>query len=61
MPTLQTSIFGGVVVGGLASLIYNYFSKVKLPTALDFFSGVRLVPFVLLPSMFVLSLTFLVF
>ena len=61
MPTLQTSVFGGVVVGGLASLIYNYFSKVKLPTALDFFSGVRLVPFVLLPSMFVLSLTFLVF
>lgn len=61
MPTLQTSIFGGIIVGGISALIYNKFSKVKLPTALDFFSGVRLVPFILIPAMFALSLTFLLF
>ena len=61
MITLQTSVFGGVIVGGLASLIYNYFSKVKLPTALDFFSGVRLVPFILIPSMLGVALVFLLF
>lgn len=58
---IQTSIFGGIVVGLLTSLIYNKVSKIKLPTALDFFSGIRLVPIVLLPTMFVLSLLFLIF
>lgn len=59
--TLQTSIFGGIIVGGLTSFIYNRISKLKLPTALDFFSGIRLVPILLIPSMFLLSLLFLVF
>lgn len=59
--TLQTSIFGGIIVGAITSFIYNRISKLKLPTALDFFSGIRLVPIVLIPAMFVLSLSFLVF
>lgn len=61
LPTIQTSIFGGIVVGGITAVIYNYFSKIKLPTYLDFFSGVRLVPFILIPAMFLLSLIFLIF
>ncbi|MGL5438674.1 MAG: glucose PTS transporter subunit IIA [Metamycoplasmataceae bacterium] len=61
MTTLNTSIFGGIIVGGLTSYIYNNISVVKLPTGLDFFSGIRLVPIVLIPVMFVLSLIFLVF
>lgn len=61
MTTLQTSIFGGVLVGALSSYIYNRFSVIKLPTALDFFSGVRLVPFILLPIMLLLSMVFLIF
>ncbi|MGL4183961.1 MAG: glucose PTS transporter subunit IIA [Metamycoplasmataceae bacterium] len=61
MTTLNTSIFGGIIVGGLTSYIYNKISVVKLPTGLDFFSGIRLVPIVLIPLMFVLSLIFLVF
>lgn len=61
MTTLQTSIFGGIIVGGLTSLIYNHFSTKKLPSVLDFFSGIRLVPFVLIPAMFSLSLVFLIF
>lgn len=59
--TLQTSIFGGIVVGLITSLIYNYISKVKLPQALDFFSGVRLVPIVLIPAITLLSIAFLIF
>ncbi|WP_051122437.1 PTS transporter subunit EIIC [Mesomycoplasma moatsii] len=61
MTTLQTSIFGGIVVGGITSIIYNKFSTKKLPSALDFFSGIRLVPFILIPTMFLLSLMFLIF
>ena len=61
MPTIQTSIFGGIIVGGITAFIYNKFSKIKLPMALDFFSGVRLVPFILIPAMFLLSLFFLIF
>lgn len=59
--TLQTSIFGGIVVGLLTSVIYNKVSKIKLPTALDFFSGVRLVPIVLIPIISLLTLIFLIF
>lgn len=61
MTTLQTSIFGGIIVGGITSVVYNKISTKKLPAALDFFSGIRLVPFVLIPSMFALSLVFCVF
>lgn len=61
IPVLQTSIFGGILVGALTSLIYNKISKVKLPSALEFFSGVRLVPFVLIPSMFLLSVVICLF
>lgn len=61
MITLQTSIFGGIIVGGLTSIIYNHFSTKKLPSVLDFFSGIRLVPFILIPAMFGLALVFLIF
>lgn len=59
--TLQTSIFGGIVVGLITSVIYNKVSKIKLPTALDFFSGIRLVPIVLIPLISLVALVFLIF
>jgi PTS system glucose-specific IIC component len=61
LPTIQTSIFGGIVVGLLTSVIFNKISVLKVPRVLDFFSGIRLVPIVLIPVMFLLSTTFLVF
>ncbi len=61
LPTIQTSIFGGIVVGLLTSFIFNKISVLKVPNFLDFFSGIRLVPIVLIPVMFLLSTTFLVF
>lgn len=59
--TLQTSIFGGIVVGLVTSIVYNKVSKIKLPTVLDFFSGIRLVPIVLIPIISLLTLVFLIF
>ena len=61
LPTIQTSIFGGIIVGLLTSFIFNKVSILKVPKALDFFSGIRLVPIVLIPVMFLLSTIFLVF
>ncbi|MGL5592132.1 MAG: glucose PTS transporter subunit IIA [Metamycoplasmataceae bacterium] len=61
LPTIQTSIFGGIVVGFLTSYIFNKVSVLKVPAALDFFSGIRLVPIVLIPVMFLLATTFLIF
>lgn len=58
---LQTSIFGGIIIGFVASFLYNKISKVKLPTALDFFSGVRLVPIVLIPTVTLVAILFLIF
>lgn len=61
MPTLQTSIFGGVIIGAITSFIYNRVSQIKLPQMLDFFSGIRLVPIVLIPVIFLVAILFLIF
>ncbi|WP_156285863.1 PTS transporter subunit EIIC [Oceanivirga salmonicida] len=42
--TLQTGVFGGIVVGIISSMITNKFSNKTLPDYLAFFSGNRLVP-----------------
>ncbi|MDE5553087.1 MAG: glucose PTS transporter subunit IIA [Malacoplasma sp.] len=59
--TLQTSVFGGIVVGLITSVVYNKVSKIQLPKVLDFFSGIRLVPIVLIPVISLLTLLFLIF
>jgi PTS system N-acetylglucosamine-specific IIC component len=48
--------FVGIISGLVASMMYNRFSKVKLPDALAFFSGKRLVPIMTAVSMLVVSL-----
>lgn len=47
--------FVGIVSGLVASMMYNRFSHVKLPDALSFFSGKRLVPIMTAVSMLVVS------
>lgn len=47
--------FVGILSGIIASIMYNRFSKVKLPDALAFFSGKRLVPIMTAVSMLVVS------
>jgi glucose PTS system EIICBA or EIICB component len=44
IPTLQTGVFGGIIIGLVAAWAYNKYSKVELPQFLGFFAGKRLVP-----------------
>src|SRR5690606_34444839 len=44
--TLETGVFGGVVVGILVALLHNRYNKKQLPPFLGFFSGSRFVPIV---------------
>ncbi|MCZ8537115.1 glucose-specific PTS transporter subunit IIBC [Paenisporosarcina quisquiliarum] len=45
-PTLQTGVFGGIIVGVLAAFLYNKFFNIQLPQFLGFFAGKRFVPIV---------------
>lgn len=44
--TLQTGVFGGVLVGLLTYYLHKKFGKVKLPQWLGFFSGSRFIPII---------------
>ncbi len=44
IPTLQTGVFGGIIVGVLAAYMYNRFYNINLPQFLGFFAGKRFVP-----------------
>lgn len=46
IPTLQTGVFGGIIVGILAAAMYNKFYKINLPQFLGFFAGKRFVPII---------------
>lgn len=46
IPTIQTGVLGGIIVGVLASAVFNKFYDVKLPKALSFFAGKRSVPII---------------
>ncbi|WP_085505591.1 glucose-specific PTS transporter subunit IIBC [Thalassobacillus devorans] len=45
-PTLQTGVFGGIIVGILAAFLYNKYFNIELPQFLGFFAGKRFVPIV---------------
>jgi glucose-specific phosphotransferase system IIA component len=42
--SINTGVFGGIMVGLLSSFLYKRFHETKLPQFLGFFSGKRLVP-----------------
>ncbi|WP_410512177.1 glucose-specific PTS transporter subunit IIBC [Paenibacillus sp. BR2-3] len=44
IPTLQTGVFGGILVGILAAAMYKRFFTIELPSYLGFFAGKRFVP-----------------
>ncbi len=46
IPTLQTGVFGGIIVGIFASVVYRRYFNMVLPTYLSFFAGKRFVPIV---------------
>lgn len=42
--TIETGVFGGIVVGGLAAFLFNKYYRISLPQYLGFFAGKRFVP-----------------
>lgn len=46
IPTLQTGVFGGIIVGWGVAALHNRFYKIVLPNALSFFGGTRFVPII---------------
>ncbi|MEH6955829.1 MULTISPECIES: glucose-specific PTS transporter subunit IIBC [Neobacillus] len=56
IPTLQTGVFGGIIVGLIAAYMYNKFFEIELPSYLGFFAGKRFVPIVTAASTVLLGL-----
>ncbi|WEK83250.1 MAG: PTS transporter subunit EIIC [Mycoplasma sp.] len=56
--SLNTSVFGGIIVGFLVAKIYRKFKNTQLPQILGFFNGARFVPIVTFVSMLGVSLIF---
>lgn len=46
IPSIQTGVFGGIIVGMVAAWAFNRFYKVQLPPYLGFFAGKRSVPII---------------
>ena len=44
--TIETGVFGGILVGILAALLFNRYFRIKLPPYLGFFAGKRFVPII---------------
>ncbi len=44
--TLQTGVFGGIIVGLGVAALHNRFYMIQLPNALSFFGGTRFVPII---------------
>jgi glucose-specific phosphotransferase system IIBC component len=60
IPTLQTGVFGGIIVGILAASMYNKFFEIEMPSYLGFFAGKRFVPIVTAASAVFLGLLMIV-
>ena len=46
IPSIDTGVFGGIIVGLIAAVAFNRFYKIKLPDYLGFFAGKRAVPII---------------
>lgn len=42
--TMDTGVFGGLIVGGVAAALFNRYYRLQLPPYLGFFAGKRIVP-----------------
>ena len=46
IPSIETGVFGGIIVGMIAAACFNRFYKIQLPPYLGFFAGKRSVPII---------------
>ncbi len=44
--TMNTGVFGGIIMGLVVAALHNRYYKIELPDALSFFSGTRFIPIV---------------
>ncbi len=44
IPSIETGVFGGILIGAVAALLFNRFYRMQLPPYLGFFAGKRSVP-----------------
>ncbi|MGN6618596.1 MAG: glucose-specific PTS transporter subunit IIBC, partial [Ilyomonas sp.] len=60
IPTLQTGVFGGIIMGIIAATMYNKFFEIELPSYLGFFAGKRFVPIVTAVSAVIMGLIMII-
>lgn len=60
IPTLQTGVFGGIIVGLIAAACFNKYHNIEMPSFLGFFAGKRFVPIVTAAASFVAGLLLLI-
>src|SRR3954467_2972006 len=46
IPSIETGVFGGIIVGFIAAWAFHRFYKIRLPSYLGFFAGKRAVPII---------------
>ena len=46
IPSIDTGVFGGILIGGVAAFLFSKYYRIKLPPYLGFFAGKRFVPIV---------------
>ena len=44
--SLETGVFGGILIGGISGFLFNKYYRISLPPYLGFFAGKRFVPIV---------------
>ncbi|HEY2067386.1 MAG TPA: PTS glucose transporter subunit IIBC [Gemmatimonadaceae bacterium] len=44
IPSIETGVFGGILIGAVAAMLFNRYYRLQLPAYLGFFSGKRSVP-----------------
>ncbi|MDR2349851.1 MAG: LptF/LptG family permease, partial [Deltaproteobacteria bacterium] len=44
--SIDTGVFGGIIVGGMGAYLFNRFYRIELPSYLAFFAGKRFVPII---------------
>ncbi|MDQ6827302.1 MAG: PTS glucose transporter subunit IIBC [Gemmatimonadota bacterium] len=44
IPSIETGVFGGILIGAVAAMLFNRFFRLQLPAYLGFFAGKRSVP-----------------
>ena len=44
IPSIETGVFGGILIGAVAAILFNRYFRIQLPPYLGFFAGKRSVP-----------------